>query len=285
MQSHLPYLINSLISRNQEEKSKYFYTNFIKKREILTPEIEFEYLYRAVILDPSEKNFYIRSQYLNNHEYYWPSFVSTYLDEASVLSLLKKNIINTKQEILFFVIKICKSRRSNKINLFNKVAQAQEILLLPYFNFKVLHSEPKKVEICKKNKNICKIYIEEIEKIIFDISIVWYDPQINNLENRQYQVIIKEKNDNLKVFDDENKAKDFIFGNDKFQLVISCGSQAHSFLEKIKGNNFVLAIILFVGEGKKQKYDHLMQKYTICKEVCDSLGNVLAWIPKQKILY
>ena len=287
-ESSLPYDLNTYLGNNELEKCKYFYSLFIRKREVFVDEVE--YLYRILMIDPSENNFTIRNQYLPNNEYYWPSFTSTSLNEDAVWKYLsqKFSVFQIKNiEILLFEIKVNKNRKSNKLNLmkYSFVKEEKEILLLPYFNFKVLASEPKKVEIKNIKKNFCKICIEEIDRNILDINIVWFDPLVNSTENKQYQLIIREIYQNLYVFTKEEEVLGFINDSKKHALVISCGSKAETFIEKIQNNEFILGVILFVGQGRKQKYESLLGKYNIIKDICDEVWNLLHWIPNKKIIY
>lgn len=286
--------LNFSLGKNNVSKFKYFLINILKgKNEFQTP-ILFDYVYRVIVLDRSDKSkltsqwkFEARNQYFPGLEYYWPSFTSTTKSTSERDSLLNWKGLN-EQDLILFVIKIDKSNTENKTDItdFSAYPKEEEVLLYPYFHFKVIKNSPIKLKIGNLYKPVCQIELQELKTKILEFQLIWYDPNFNNGQNIYIQQEIRKNYGNVLIgFDNRNKAIDFLKNDKKFSIVISCGTEGKEFIDKIHDYEKVVKIVLFVGNKQYHQKWATKEKYSKLVGIYDQTQEFLQSLPDKNIFY
>lgn len=204
-----------------------------------------------------------RCEYVVGIHYYWPAFTSTSKEESnSIENFLQKKANKDTYNFFLFKINLNLANKNNKfdvskISLFKK---ENEILILPYFGFKVLQNKPIKIG----DINVCAIEISENSEYDCPKQIIWFDPEIDNKENKKYLDTIK-KNlgiSTILTFKALKEAYEFIKITKEFDfLVISCGSKGKEFFDLIKEEKHVKNLIVFCFDVEKHRKWFNKEKY------------------------
>ena len=282
---------NKCLGNNQLEKYKYFLTNFLKIKKMLNIPIVSKTVYRVISLENmSDKlKFEARSRYFPGIDFFWPSFTSTSKSEVIKDGWIRLKSKNPNASIVLFNIKIKNENLSNKADISNNSScDEQEILLFPYFHFRVIKNAPCLVKMEGFNGTICQIDIEEIPTKVFSFRIIWFDPAVDSAENKIIQNTIRENYGNVLVtFNDMGKAVKFLTDYNMVSFVISCGGRKEKlgerFVDQIHALSHVSKILIYAADLEYHrkwagKYKKVLDVYN------DSLELVKA-LPDKNILY
>lgn len=271
------------------------YENFVHAFLYSITEISYEFpeikennknIYRCILLeeDGEKENFKKHlNQYFVNMVYHWPSFTSC-----------SKNLVNC-QSFLFgegigviFEIELDANNKKNKVDISNisAVSYEQEILLLPYFRFQVLNKTSEKLD----GKSYTKILVKECPGLVLNYKIIWFDPIVNNSENQEYQNCIRIANEKVEliVFEEMNKAREYLENTDQPVFVMSCGSKGEEFLGYIHEKNCVVKMFVFTSFYNKKNHEIWAEKYKFHNKlvgVFDNINDILMWLPSDDIIY
>ena len=194
--------------------------------------------------------------------------------------------------MVYFKIKINPNNLANKadISKYSRFKYEEEVLLYPYFSFKVISNYPRRIKINNTITTVCKIKIEETNTRIFNYNIIWFDPEVNNNQNKLVQQQIRSICGNiLVVFEDASKAANYFKLNEQnfrtFNFVISCGSRGKEFLDAVHDNDYILQFYLFVGNVEKHKKWADKQIYHKLHGVYDCIYEFLGDLPNENFYY
>jgi len=280
--------LNKCLGKNQVEKHRYFLTNFLKFKKTLRTPIFDNIVYRVIVLDGeqiSKWKYEARNQYFPGLEFYWPSFTSTSRSAIVKQKWLDLKASDKESNIILFVIRINKENLNNKANIENKSSMDEsEVLLYPYFHFRVIKNSPSLVKVKGTFRTICQIELEEIPIKVFKIKIIWFDPNIESSSNKSIQDEIKRNyGDVLNKFTKMEDAVSFLENYLFVSIVITCGSQGKEFVRKINEMEHVAKILLFV--GNKELHQKWAEKYSKILGVYDKNNELLGALPDRDVFY
>ena len=287
----LVYTMNKALALNKFKE----YENFILALLQSKMEVNYQFpaisdktkIYRGIAFtDESEKNNFKKhmNQYIVGLFYHWPAFTSC---------TKKKNIgqrfaISPGGVGVLFEIELAAKNRENKIDLeeFSSIKEEMEILLFPYFKFEVLGKSCEKLN----GQTYTKISLKEIEGLNLNYKIIWYDPIVNNEENKEYQKMIRENNTKVEliVFDDMTKAIEFINKMENPAFVMTCGSKGEEFFGYVHEKNVVVKLFIFTSAASKKYHEDWSKKFEFHNKlvgVFDDIDEILDHMPHQNIIY
>lgn len=141
----------------------------------------------------SEESRKVRLSYVPGIFYNWPSFTSTSKKLERVEKFARARFNYLLNDLVIFRIKLNSKNTKNKfdIDVLNPYGE-EEILLCPYFHFTITNVEPKPFKIVQGNVekeiNYMLIDIEELDEASLAVQLLWFDPNINTKENKEYQI-------------------------------------------------------------------------------------------------
>lgn len=287
-------ILNKSLGKNDLSLVSYIIFNCFRGKEFLTKTITNKYLYRVIVLNRENQSdiqfinwkFEARNQYFPGLSYYWPSFTST-----TKSNKIKNNWLEDKsfesEDIILFLIKIDSNIKENKADIsdFSCFPNEEEVLLYPYFHFKVIKNAPREVLIGNRFKTICEIEVEEIENKKINFSILWCDPMVNSTENKELQTVIRSKSgDCLKVFETIENFSSFINSKEMSFIVVTSGNIGKGLLDKFYHNSKIIQFILYV--GNKDYHKEWAEKYigSKLKAIVDEPFELLESLPNNNFI-
>ena len=260
-------------------------TTFNSKNKII-PEIVYS-------VHTNEKNISIdlENQFLIGKEYYLPNFIITSTSENIAKEQFVNNSTILGNELVLLKMKLNKSNKRNKVVIERKIKDEtdykneNEILILPYFHYKVVNIYSEKNSSCGKIYLV--IEIDEVEENnCINIEVVWFDPNINNKENFFYQNLIKEIYKNFSCFDSEEECIKHLIKKkkDNWKIIFITSKNFTNKLQNIiiKENETFLRIICFTYSVKNASY---LKKIKPNIRICNDIMKILLQIPNQKSIY
>lgn len=251
--------INRALTLNLEDSYKHFLKTIFHAKPSKEYKVISNIVYRCLAIkkqNPGDfTNLRTRCEYVVGVSYYWPAFTSTSKDEAaSIAGFLENELKNDEYDYFLFKIHLNLLNISNKfdISTISRYKKENEILLLPYFYFKVLRNEPIKI----KNKNVCVIEIKEYSEDRVPRRVLWFDPNIEEKENIKYQKIIENTFGLVSFlrFKNFKEAENFVKKHHEFNyFVISCGSRGKEFFDLIKEEENVKYLAVFCYDKLKHQ--------------------------------
>ena len=282
--------LNFCLGKNKVEKYRYYLTAFLKLKNKLVQPISTKILYRVILLDGTPKwNFEAKNQYFPGMNYYWPSFTSCTMSEIVKDCWIRERAeCCEKSTILLFVIRINEQNTSNKIDIskFSMFPEEQEMLLLPYFSFRVKSNQPVKIEVNGKCRTVCRIEVEEIDRKVIKFWIVWLNSEDHMSMNEIAMefIINKKYGDFLRKFNKMEDAVNFMIKSKRtVTIVILNGKDGEKFLEKIKGLEHVAKVLLLV--ENKNDQEKLAQTYKEIQGRYDNPLKLINDLPDPDIFY
>ena len=277
--------LNKCLGKNKVDKYKYYLTSFLKFKNQLVAPISSKVLHRVILLNGDPKwKYEARNQYFPGMNYYWPSFTSCTMSlEVAEEWIRKRLALSENSNVVLFVVTINNENISNKLNIskFSKFPSEQEVLLLPYFSFKVTRNQPFKKDINGLSRTISIIEVEEIDRKIFKFWILWIN---DDEEYSRSQIVLareiqKKFGDVLKKFDKTEDAVNFLKIHKLVSIIIYSGKDIETALEKIKGFDLVAKVLHF--DEKKNYQENVPQNY----ERISGIYDLLQALPDSDIFY
>eukprot|EP01022_Parablepharisma_sp_SALTPOND_P025304 TRINITY_DN585_c0_g1_i3.p1 TRINITY_DN585_c0_g1~~TRINITY_DN585_c0_g1_i3.p1 ORF type:complete len:457 (-),score=69.19 TRINITY_DN585_c0_g1_i3:374-1744(-) len=100
--------------------------------------------------------------------------------------------------------------------------------------------------------------------ILKDFNLVWFDPNVNNSKNSEYQLLLKAKFNEAFFVPNPSDVINVIDASSKPVVFISCGSSYKEVKASVQPKTYVVAIIIFCFDLEKFKHYK-----TECKKVID----------------
>lgn len=282
--------LNKSLGQNKIENFKYTLFAFLKSKYTITKPISQKFLYRVISLpsDNTKWKFEARNQYFPKMDYYWPSFTSTTKSQKVCESWYQHKSLQSP-DLISFLIAIDNTNLLNKadISSLSYFKEEEEVLLFPYFHFRVISNSPRKIQVGCVFKTICEIKVEEIKENIINFSVLWCDPNVNSNENKQLADSIRHIYGNIFFgFTEISELMIFLKKKDNEEknfIVISCGKFGEKLLKEFQHYENIIQFILYV--GNKKYHEEWTKKYLglKLKGVYDLPDDVLKALPDKNL--
>lgn len=224
--------LNKKLSGKEIDLCKFFVVSLLQEKPRNNDQNFPKKVYRIIKSSKTDKNLINDYKKGEGKNFYWNSYSST-----TKLKKIAKNWIDEEDsEYILFEIELDGSNYKNKIDI-SKISdyEEKEILLLPYFYFKVMKCSSFTVKVNGKDKEVLKINLKELKTQIFNFKIVWLDQNINSEENIETQQKIKKNcgKNTLIPMEEVSQAIDYINNQKDLCIVISSGKMKEDFIDKI----------------------------------------------------
>ena len=241
--------------------------------------------YRGIFLPEQD----LRDFYQVNKAYFWTHFVGTSCIEEKARNFMRMGTTGYGCEVpILFKIILDKGVLHNKyyIKEYSCLKKEEEILLMPYFKFKVVkrHEELYDlvnhkiiIEIREIQTNYYGKGLEVTDPLVYPkLSLLWVDPNIydtntsklfNTLEDQLYLKLGKR----IYAYEEEGEGKRQVARDkDSNYILITNGSNKETFIRDISLLGNISAIIIFtsrqiVDNGYKIMKNHPKVKGVFCK--------------------
>ena len=278
--------VNYCLGKNMVDKYKYYLAALLKiKNQLVKPIFPGTVIYRVILLDRDPKwKFEARNQYFPGINLYWPSITScTMSPEVAENWIRTRGSKSENSNIILFIITLNPNNIYNKIDIskYSKFPDELEVLLLPYFSFRVIRNQPFKRAIKGKSRTICQIEVEERDLKVFNFWVVWFINDENYMINSRMELeisILRRYGNLLKKFTRMEDAANFLEKFGVNSIVIVSGKEKEIFLERIKGIE-VVKVLLFV--ENKYEFFNFSSNY----EICGSMQEIMRALPDPDIFY
>jgi len=243
-------------------------------------------IYRGISLVEKSENGNFKehiNQYIRGMVLHWPCITSC------TKTLEKCETFVMKMEIgVIFEIEIDANNRTNKVDLeaISYFSEEMEILLFPFFKFEV--TDKKTIKFAGRIYTL--ICVKEIEGLVLNYKMIWFDPYVNVEENMFYQEMIKNNNPKVELilFTEMKAAVEFINKMEHPAFVMSCGSQGEAFLGFIHENDKVVKMFIFTSEEKRQFHENWTKNYKFHNKlvgVFDNINDIMEYLPDENLIY
>ena len=170
----------------------------------------------------------------------------------SVKTFLTSELKSNNYDYFLFTIYLNLQNKSNKfdVSTISFFKKEDEVLLMPYFPFKVLRNYPFSID----DKNVCVIEVEEFTQNSTPRRILWFDPSIMSKENAKNCNKIQTYYglSEFLCFAEMKDAIFFIKKHEEFNyFVISCGSKGKEFFDVIADQVHVMYLSVFCYDKEK----------------------------------
>ena len=272
--------LNEKLSKKEIDLCKFFVVSLLQERPRIKSQNFPKKVYRLIKSSKTDKNLINDYKKGVGQNFFWNSYSST-----TKLKKIAKNWIDEEHsEYILFKIELDDSNYKNKIDI-SEISdyEEKEILLLPYFYFKVMKCSSFTVEVNGKKKEVLKICLKELKTQIFNFKIVWLDQNINSEDNIETQTKIQKQCGNLIPMKEVSQAIDYINNQKDLCIVISSGRMKEDFIDKIYNSEKVVYFLVYAAEKKKHEVWAKTKEKVV--GVCEDEEELMEMLPKRKYLY
>ena len=277
--------LNSSLAEKEFDLYSEFLSTLLYYEKHLSPVIPGYTVYRGMTITAD----CLKGSYKEGQKYFWTAFNSSTLSESIAQNFMLMG--NPNGIPVLFQIQLNPKNTHNKYYLkdYSVYSNEEEVLLLPYFSFKV---REKKIFIDPHtHTRKALVHLKEVKTNYYGngmqtelttqgkVYFVWTDQNINNPENSQYQRVLKDLlGDRVSCSDNMPRTRQCLNDNvNNTYFVISNGMGKEEFVKEIGFYGNVAGIVVFTSSYRLKECKMWMKDAKV-KGVFDNFTDVVDYL-------